>query len=88
MMVHQSKEKPSGLQLAQNPLLQLFCEMKKPPAKILQVKARKEMNYTIRTQLIKPGGDIFDFSNYNLRESRLPFYIKQVKFCLVAANCE
>lgn len=41
--------------------------------RILQVKPRKEMNYTFRTQLIKPRGDIFDFSNYNLSESRLSF---------------
>lgn len=52
-----------------------------------QVKSKKKKWIcTFRTQLIKPGGDTFDFSNYNLRESRIYFWRNEGK--ILFSSCQ
>lgn len=34
-----------------------------------EIIKEREKNFIFRTQLIKPGSDMFDFSNYNLSDS-------------------
>lgn len=86
-VVHQSKGKPFVPGLAQNPLLQLFCEKKYILERIHKwSQKKKKWICTFRTQLIKPGGDTFDFSNYNLRESRIYFWRNEGK--ILFSSCQ
>lgn len=59
-----------------------------PPARIHKWTQEKKWICTLRTKLIKPRGDIFDFSNYNLRGSRLSFWGKKKEGKILFSSCQ